>query len=151
MPIRPLAAILTGMALAAASPGPAAAEPVLTRVEAPIDDVLFAVESAIIGRGLVIDSVSHVGEMLARTAGDVGAEKALYTRADVFSFCSASLSRDVMEADITNIAYCPYGIFVYETVAEPGVSVVGYRAMPDGPMKEVEALLAGIVADALAD
>ncbi|RMH47588.1 MAG: DUF302 domain-containing protein [Alphaproteobacteria bacterium] len=139
-----LAACIGGAAL------PARAEPVLTRVAAPIDEVLFAVESAILDRGLVIDSVSHVGDMLARTGADVGSDRPLFTRADVFLFCSAILSRRVMEADLTNIAYCPYGIFVYESAAEPGVSVVGYRSMPEGPMKEVEALLAEIVAEATA-
>ena len=38
------------------------------------DDATFAVESAIIGQGLVIDYVSHVGEMLNRTGADVGSE-----------------------------------------------------------------------------
>lgn len=138
-----------GLALLLAAP--ATADPVLTRVEAPLDDVLFGLESAIIDRGLVIDYTSHVGEMLARTAQDVGAEKALFTRADVFLFCSATLSREAMEVDITNIAYCPYSVFAYETAAEPGVSIIGYREMPEGAMKKVEALLAEIVADAVAE
>ena len=38
------------------------------------DDATFAVESAIVGRGLVIDLQSHVGEMLNRTGADVGSD-----------------------------------------------------------------------------
>ena len=71
------------------------------------DDVAFAVEQAITNEGLVIDSISHVGEMLARTKGDVGGAKDLYLAADTYSFCSAIVSRQAMEADIANIQFCP--------------------------------------------
>lgn len=37
------------------------------------EDAAFSVESAIVDQGLVIDYVSHVGEMLARTGADVAA------------------------------------------------------------------------------
>jgi hypothetical protein len=68
------------------------------------EDATFSVESAIIGKGLVIDYVSHTGEMLNRTGADVGSDVALFSEADIFVFCSASLSREVMEADPMNIA-----------------------------------------------
>ena len=112
------------------------------------DDATFSVESAIIGQGLVIDYVSHTGEMLNRTQADVGSDVELFTEADIFVFCSASLSREVMEADPMNIAFCPYGIFV----AERGDTVmVGYRNYPDGEMQKVQALLDDIVKDALGE
>ena len=104
------------------------------------DDVAFEVTTLIEGRGYVIDAVSHVGDMLNRTAGDVGATTALYEKADVYQFCSATLSRKVMEADPMNIAYCPYGIFVVQMAGSDEV-MVGYRRFPDGPMAEVEAML----------
>jgi uncharacterized protein (DUF302 family) len=110
------------------------------------EDAAFAVESAIIGRGLVIDYVSHTGEMLNRTASDVGSTVELFRAADIFLFCSAQLSRHVMEADPMNIAHCPYGIFVAE---RNGNVMVGYRSYPEGPMKDVEALLGDIVSEAL--
>ena len=109
-------------------------------------DAAFAVESAIIGRGLVIDYVSHTGEMLARTAADVGSNVELFKEADIFLFCSAALSRKVMEADPMNIAFCPYGIFVAE---REGAVMIGYRTYPDGPMQEVQALLDDIVKEAM--
>jgi uncharacterized protein (DUF302 family) len=109
------------------------------------EDATFAVESAIVGRGLVIDYVSHVGEMLARTKDDVGGTKDLFAQADVFLFCSAVTSRSVMEADPMNIAHCPYGIFVADM---DGQVVIGHRDMPDGAMQEVQALLDEIAREA---
>lgn len=110
-------------------------------------DATFAVESAIIDRGLVIDFVSHVGEMLNRTGEDVGSDVAIFTNADIFLFCSAAMSRRVMEADPMNIVHCPYSIFVAET--DDGV-MLGHRAYPDGPMQEVEAMLDAIIIEARA-
>lgn len=140
-----LAAALAG-ALAA---GGARAEGVTTYVvEGAFEDVAFAVENAIIGRGLVVDHTSHVGEMLNRTAEDVGAETNVYVQADVYLFCSAVLSRRMMDADPDNIAHCPYSIFLYELMERPGAVHVGYRQMPSGEMQEVEALLDQIAREA---
>ncbi|TMV04768.1 DUF302 domain-containing protein [Ruegeria sediminis] len=115
----------------------------------PFDDVAFAVESAIVGEGLVVDHVSHVGDMLERTREDVGSDKVLFTKANVYTFCSAAVSRKVMEVDPMNIAYCPYGIFVAELADQPGEVIVGFRQFPDGAMQEVQALLDGIVREAV--
>ncbi|MEP5292222.1 MAG: DUF302 domain-containing protein [Hyphomicrobiales bacterium] len=112
------------------------------------EDATFGVESAIIGKGLVIDYVSHVGEMLNRTGDDVGSDIKLFEAADVFLFCSAVLSRKVMEADPLNIAHCPYGIFVAD---REGQIMVGYRNFPEGPMQEVQSLLDEIVRDAVGE
>jgi uncharacterized protein (DUF302 family) len=127
---------------------PVQAEMITTTVDGSFDDVAFAVESAIVGRGLVIDYVSHVGEMLERTKDDVGGTATIFTQADIFLFCSASLSRKVMEADPANIEHCPYGITVMETPDAPGKVTIGHRRYPDGAMQEVQALLSGIVAEA---
>ncbi len=118
----------------------------VTSFDGSFEDATFAVESAIVDQGLVIDYVSHVGEMLARTGADVGSDKTLFKEADIFVFCSAVISREVMEADPMNIAHCPYGIFVAET--SDGV-MIGRRGYPDGPMDKVEALLDKIIAEAV--
>jgi len=132
--------------VAAAMALPATANEIMTTsYEGSFDDAAFSVESAIVGRGLVIDYVSHVGDMLARTKGDVGGEQDLYDGANVYLFCSAVVSRRVMEADPLNIAHCPYGIFVAEMGGE---IVIGHRTYPEGPMQEVQNLLAEIVAEA---
>ncbi|MEO3415117.1 DUF302 domain-containing protein [Roseovarius sp. CAU 1744] len=136
-----LAAISLGLATAAY-----AESPVAIPFDGSFDDAAFAVESAIVGQGLVIDYVSHVGEMLARTGADVGSDKMLFKEADIFIFCSALVSREVMEADPMNLAHCPYGIFVAEDA--DGV-VIGYRRYPEGEMQKVQNLLAKIVAEAV--
>ncbi|MEL6618343.1 MAG: DUF302 domain-containing protein [Pseudomonadota bacterium] len=126
--------------------GAALAEtPITVAFDGSFDDATFAVESAIVDQGLVIDYVSHVGDMLNRTGADVGSDAVIFKSADIFIFCSAVLSREVMEEDPMNIAHCPYGIFVAEN--DNGV-MIGYRDYPDGPMDKVEQLLAEIVAEA---
>ena len=111
------------------------------------DDASFAIENAIIDRGLVIDYTSHVGDMLNRTGADVGSDVAIFDNAQIFLFCSAAVSRRVMEADPMNIMHCPYGIFVADMGGEV---MIGHRDYPDGPMQEVEALLDAIILEATA-
>jgi uncharacterized protein (DUF302 family) len=124
----------------------AADQSVTYTFDGSFEDAAFAVESAIVGRGLVIDYVSHTGEMLARTAADVGSDVELFTEADIFLFCSAQLSREVMESDPMTIAHCPYGIFVAE---RGGEVMVGYRTYPEGEMQKVQSLLDEIVKEAM--
>lgn len=129
-------------AVAALTAQAAMAQDMVTyQTEQGFDDVVFGLESAILDQGLVIDHVSHVGDMLERTRADVGSDVVLFEKADVYSFCSATLSRKVMEADPMNIRFCPYDIFVATFADAPESAVVGYRTMPEGAMKEVEALL----------
>ncbi|MFN3644696.1 MAG: DUF302 domain-containing protein [Gemmobacter sp.] len=139
------------VALAVTAPAAPAADMITRVVEADFADIAFAVESAIVGRGLVIDSVSHVGAMLERTRADVGGTKTLFTAAEIYQFCSATVSRAVMEADPANLRFCPYGIYVYERPEMPGQVTVAFNAYPEGAMQAVQDLLSGIVADALGD
>jgi len=131
--------------------GPAAAEDLVTTREtaAAFADVIADLEDAVVNRGYKIDYHGHIGEMLKRTAGDVGAARPLYREAEFLQFCSAVVSRRAMEADIGNIAFCPYVLFAYETEAAPGTVMVGFRRLPAGPGRdEVNALLEEIVEDA---
>ena len=114
-----------------------------------IEDVLFSIENEIIGAGLVVDHVSHVGDMLARTQMDVGATKSLYRKAEVLTFCSATLSREMMEINPANLSFCPYKIYVYATVDAPDVTHIGHDSFPDNEMKKVEAFLNGLVRAAI--
>ncbi|MEM8752621.1 MAG: DUF302 domain-containing protein [Pseudomonadota bacterium] len=133
-------------ALVVSATASGAGQTVVHTFDGSFDDAAFAVENAIIGEGLVIDFVSHVGEMLSRTAADVGSDVELFGEADIFVFCSAALSRKVMEADPMNIAHCPYGVFVAE---RGGEVLIGHRTYPEGPMQEVQALLDKIVREAM--
>ncbi|MBM20961.1 MAG: DUF302 domain-containing protein [Stappia sp.] len=124
-------------------------------VERPYDDVRFDMENAIINRGLVIDHVSHIGEMLARTGADVGSDKVVFANADAMMFCSARLSRAAMEASAGNIAFCPYVVFAFETPDAPGRVTVGFRKLEETgsdasrkALADVNALLSEIVAEA---
>jgi uncharacterized protein (DUF302 family) len=129
-----------------ASAGTAWGEEAITySFDGSFDDATFAVESAIVGKGLVVDYVSHVGAMLNRTAQDVGSDVKLYDNAQIFIFCSAVVSREVMEADPSNLVHCPYGIYVAD---RGGEVTIGHRDFPDGPMDTVETLLQEIVAEA---
>ncbi|HHH89027.1 MAG TPA: DUF302 domain-containing protein [Aliiroseovarius sp.] len=137
-------------AFAAVFLGAAAAEAqdvVTVPYDGSFDDAASSVENAIIGAGLVVDYISKVGDMLARTGPDVGSDVVLFEDAQVFLFCSARVSRQVMEADPMNIAFCPYGIFVAD---RGGQVTIGYREYPDGAMQAVEDLLAAIVEEAAA-
>lgn len=137
--------ILAAAIALSATPSIANDQAVTYPFEGTFEDAAFAVESAIIGRGLVIDYVSHTGEMLSRTAADVGSSVELFKEADIFLFCSATVSRKVMEVDPMNLAHCPYGIFVAE---RDDKVFIGHRRYPKGAMKEVEALLSNIANEA---
>lgn len=145
---RVIIAALIGLGGMLAS-GAAAQEAHVWTVEDDFAAVTFALENAIVGAGLVVDHVSHTGEMLERTREATGSATVLFTQADIYSFCSATVSRAVMEANPANVQFCPYTVFAYETPDQPGVITVGFRDYPAGEMDQVEALLGGIVAEAL--
>ena len=133
--------LLAIFALTLAASPVLAADMITYDTDQPFDDVTFGLENAILDAGLVIDHVSHTGDMLERTRGDVGSDVTLFLDADIYSFCSAKLSREVMEADPMNILFCPYDIFVMVRPETPEVTTIGFRTFPEGAMKSVEALL----------
>lgn len=120
------------------------------------DDVKDNIVFAINGRGLVINNTSHIGEMLERTGRDLGVGKQIYLKAESLEFCSATVSRKMMEADPHNIIFCPYIISVYVLPADPKKIYVAYRK-PDiagtpqsqEALKAVDDLLTGIISEAL--
>ena len=78
-------------------------------------EVIQDVEDAIQDAGLNIDYRGRIGEMLDRTRKDLGGTRKIYKGAQFMQFCSARLSRKMMEADPANMGVCPYIVFVYET------------------------------------
>jgi len=113
-------------------------------VEGEFADVLQDTANAISGHGLKIDHRAHIGDMLERTAADVGATRTVYMGAEAMQFCSAVYSRRTMEADPANIAYCPYVIFVYERADRPGTVFVGFRRLAETGTAESRAALAAV-------
>jgi hypothetical protein len=120
-------------------------------VDGEFEDIRVDVENAIINRGLVVDFHAKVGEMLDRTAADVGSSRTIYTEADSWQFCSAVLSRKMVEVDPDNIAYCPYVVFAYATKESPNNIVVGFRRhsttddASKAVLQEIDTLLKQIV------
>ena len=146
--MKTILAITTALAVWAA-PALAADDVMTATSEQPFVDVVDGVEAAIVNRGYHIDYHGFIGDMLKRTAGDVGATKAIYKDAEFFTFCSAVVSRKVMEAEAIDIAYCPYVVFVYEAEDKPGEVVVGHRKLPAGGERDqVNTLLGEIVTEA---
>ncbi|MCI5111294.1 MAG: DUF302 domain-containing protein [Marivita sp.] len=141
--------LLAKLLLTIAASSVSAADLVTYDTDQSFDDVTFGLENAILDAGLVIDHVSHTGDMLERTKGDVGSDITLFLHADVYSFCSAKLSREVMEAEPMNIVFCPYDIFVMVRPETPDITTIGFRTFPDGAMKTIEALLDGIAKAAI--
>lgn len=141
--------LLATLALTIAASSVSAADMITYDTDQSFDDVTFGLENAILDAGLVIDHISHTGDMLERTKGDVGSDVTLFLHANVYSFCSAKLSRDVMEADPMNIVFCPYDIFVMVRPETPDVTTIGFRTFPDGAMKTIEAFLDGIAKAAI--
>ncbi|MGE5338390.1 MAG: DUF302 domain-containing protein [Gemmatimonadota bacterium] len=148
------------LALAATAGIASAADtnPVVTYSKpAKFDDVRDDLKSAIEARGLVVDYHAQINRMLERTGKAVGSDRKLYADAQAFVFCSASLSRKMMEADPANVAMCPFSIVVYATAQHPDQVHVSYRRpwRPDGSaasrsvLHEVDALLDAISREAL--
>ena len=127
----------------------------LYTVEGQFEDVRQDIEMAITDRGMVINNVSHIGNMLARTGQDLGAGKEIYKHAEALEFCSATVSRRMMETDPHNIVFCPYIIAIYTLPAEKDKVYVAFRRpLPVGGAESrqslvaVEKLLEDIIADA---
>lgn len=114
------------------------------------------VVTTIEGRGLKINHANYIADMLERTGKDLGATKQVYVNGEQFEFCSATISRAMMEADPHAIVMCPYIISVY-TVPNDGDTVyVAYRkpaATKNKALKKalssVENLLTGIIKEAI--
>jgi hypothetical protein len=128
----------------------------LYTTQGDFDTVKRDVVIAITGAGLVIDYTSHIGAMLDRTGKDLGTPKQVYGKAEALLFCSAAVSRRTMEADPSNIVFCPYVIVIYTLPRDAKTVYVGFRRpLPVGSessrasLREVEALLDGIVKEAL--
>ena len=128
----------------------------MRKVESPYEYVLDDIKNAIAERGIKINNISHIGNMLARTAEDVGASKVIFAHAEAIEFCSSTVSRATMEADPHNIVFCPYIITVYSLPGEDKTTYVSYRrptpvCSPESQasIKAVEGLLEEIITAAV--
>ncbi|MDA8129016.1 MAG: DUF302 domain-containing protein [Betaproteobacteria bacterium] len=128
---------------------------VLFKTHGTFQDVRDALQFAIEGKGLKINHTNNIAEMLARTGPEVGATKRVYEKGEQFEFCSAVISRQMMEADPHAMVMCPYIVSVYTIPNDKNV-YIAYRK--PGPTRNpalkkalanVEKLLNDIVKDAM--
>lgn len=117
-------------------------------VKGSFDDVKEALVMAIENRGLVINYTSHIADMLDRTGADIGAARKIYNRAEIIEFCSAKLSRQMMEMDPQNIVMCPFAISVYTLPGEKDKVWLSYRKPQGKAAPLVGALLEAVAAEA---
>ncbi|KAB2309738.1 DUF302 domain-containing protein [Betaproteobacteria bacterium SCN2] len=120
--------VLTLIMLAIAAGAAVAADNYATvfKAQGSYADVRDFIRMGIESEGLVINNTGHIADMLERTGKDVGASKQVYTGGEQFEFCSATLSRTMMEADPHAIALCPFVISVYQLPNDKTV-YVSYR------------------------
>ena len=112
------------------------------------DETRDAVVLAIENRGLVINYTAHLADMLARTGADLGASRQIFVQAEIIEFCSASLSRKMLEADPHNLVLCPFAIAIYTLPGDGPGTWIGYRRPQGAAAALVEPLLRDIVAEA---
>ena len=128
---------------------------VVFKTQGAYQDVRDNLQMAIEGKGLKITNTNHIGDMLDRTGKDIGETTVIYDAAEQFEFCSATISRHMMEADPHSIVMCPYSIVVYKVPNDANVYMAYRRpASSKKPalqkaLGELEALLQSIVKDAL--
>lgn len=128
---------------------------VVFKTEGAFQDVRDALQMSIEGQGLKITNTNKIGAMLDRTGKDIGESRQVYENAEQFEFCSATISRHMMEADPHAIVMCPYSVVVY-TVPGDKTVYLAYRkpAVTANPalnktLVELEKLLGDIVKDAM--
>jgi len=109
------------------------------------EDVRVDLEYAITGLGIKVNGVSHIGAMLIRTGKDIGRTKKIFEYAEAIQFCSANLSRDMMEATLMNIVYCPYIIYIYSLANEKNTVYIGYRKLPELESEESRKAAAAVI------
>ena len=128
---------------------------VLFKTQGTFEEVRDLLKFAIEGKGLKITNTNHISEMLERTGKDIGETRQVYENAELFEFCSATVSRHMMEADPHAIVMCPYSVMVY-TIPNDKTVYLAYRkpATTGNPalkksLDELESLLTGIIKDAM--
>jgi uncharacterized protein (DUF302 family) len=93
-------------------------------------DVMEGLQSAIQERGMYINNIMHMGEMLERTGKDLGLGEPIYLKAESIEFCSAILSRKMSQEDPARVVNCPFIVAAYVLAKDPGKTYVVYREIP---------------------
>ncbi|WP_153129970.1 DUF302 domain-containing protein [Dechloromonas hortensis] len=118
------------------------------QVGSSFEETREAIVLGIENRGLVVNYTAHIADMLARTGADLGTNRPVFAKAEIIEFCSAGLSRRMMEADPHNIVLCPFSIAVYALPGETAHTWVAYRKPQGKAAPAIEALLGEIAGEA---
>lgn len=122
--------------------------------ESDFGTVMEAAKLAIQERGMFINNIMHLSDMLDRTGKDLGLKGKIYERAESIEFCSAVLSRKMMAEDPGRIVNCPFVIAIYTLPGKPGKTYVAHRVIPQRDpatspaMSEISAMLEGVAKSA---
>jgi uncharacterized protein (DUF302 family) len=124
--------------------------------ESDFETVLEGAKLAIQERGMYINNVMHMGEMLERTGKDLGMDGKIYEKAQSIEFCSAVLSRKMASEDPSRIVNCPFILAVYVLPGEPNKTYVAHRTVSGQEvqsseiMSEISQMLKGVAEGAIA-
>ena len=86
--------------------------------------------------------------MLERTGAEIGATKKIFDQAETVEFCSASLSRKMMESSPHYIVLCPFTISIYTLPGDTRGTWVAYRKPQGRATRMFEGLLRDVAAEA---
>ncbi|KAA6181627.1 DUF302 domain-containing protein [Thiohalocapsa marina] len=123
--------------------------------DSSFEDVMDALKLSIQERGMYINNIMHMDEMLERTGKDLGLGDAIYGSAQSVEFCSAVLSRRMTAENPARIVNCPFIVSVYTLPDQPDTTYVAYRTISDSEtqgsqvMQEVAAMLEGVAEGAV--
>lgn len=128
---------------------------VLFKTQGAFQEVRDMLQMSIEGQGLKITNTNKIAAMLDRTGKDIGSTRKVYENAEQFEFCSATLSRQMMEADPHAIVMCPYSVVVYTVPNDKTVYLAYRKPAASGSsalsktLDELENLLTEIIKDAM--
>jgi uncharacterized protein (DUF302 family) len=103
--------------------------------DSSFEDVIDGLKLAIQERGMYINNVMHMDEMLERTGKDLGMDETIYTHAQSIEFCSAVLSRKMTAEAPARIVNCPFIIAVYTLPDDADTTFVVHRRIPAAETK----------------
>jgi uncharacterized protein (DUF302 family) len=98
--------------------------------DSAFSDVMDGLKMAIQERGMYINNVMNMGEMLERTGQDLGLGASPFGQAESIEFCSAVLSREMIQEDPARMVNCPFIISVYILPGDADTTYVAHREIP---------------------
>jgi len=153
--MKPFQALLSSLLLLSTAVPTLADDYAVYESSSSFSDVMDGLKLAIQQRGMFINNLMHMNEMLERTGTDLGLGGPLFGQAESVEFCSAVLSRKMISEDPRRIVNCPFIIAVYTLPGQPDTTYVAHRKISASEteqspaMKEVASMLEAVAGDAV--